>query len=272
MESVTVQGVDVPALGLGTYRLRGQTCVDTVRDALELGYRHVDTAEFYENQRAVGEGIATADVDREDVFLTTKIWRSNLRREDALRSARESIDRLDVEYVDLLLIHWPDQSVPVGETLDAMTSLQAEGRVRHVGVSNFSVPQLREAMAATDSTVLTDQVEYHPFTDQSDLLEFCIERDVLLTAYSPLAKGKVANDETLAAIGDRYDKTASQVALRWLVQQEGVAAIPKASSREHLRENLAVFDFELSDDEMARVFDLQGGLAARLRDLLGLGA
>jgi diketogulonate reductase-like aldo/keto reductase len=270
METVTVQGVDVPALGLGTYRLRNQACVNTVRDALELGYRHVDTAEFYDNQREVGEGIATANVDREDVFLTTKIWRSNLRREDALRSARESIDRLDVEYVDLLLIHWPDQSVPVAETLDAMTQLREEGQVRHVGVSNFSVPQLREAIEATDAPILTDQVEYHPFTDQSNLLEFCIEQDVLLTAYSPLAKGKVARDDTLAEIGERYDRTASQVALRWLVQQEGVAAIPKASSREHLQENLVVFDFELTDAEMSRVFDLHGGLAARLRELLGL--
>jgi len=270
MESVTVQGVDVPALGLGTYRLRGETCVNTVRDALEMGYRHVDTAEFYENQRAVGEGIAAADVDREAVFLTTKIWRSNLRREDALRAARESIDRLDTEYVDLLLIHWPSQSVPVEETLDAMTRLREDGRVRHIGVSNFSVPQLREAIEAADAPILTDQVEYHPFTDQSELLAFCIEQDVMLTAYSPLAKGKVANDGTLAEIGERYDRTASQVALRWLVQQEGVAAIPKASSRDHLRENLAVFDFELTDEEMGRIFDLQGGLAARLRDLLGL--
>ena len=270
MKSVTAQGVDVPALGLGTYQLRGQTCVDTVRTALELGYRHVDTAEFYDNQAAVGRGIAEADVDREDVFLTTKIWRSNLHREDALGSARESLDRLDLEYVDLLLIHWPDESVPVAETLGAMTDLREEGRVRNIGVSNFSVSQLREAVDVADAPILTNQVRYHPFTDQSDLLECCIDEDVLLTAYSPLAKGKVAGDETLAAIGDRYGKTAAQVALRWLVQQDNVAAIPKASGTQHLRENLTVFDFELTDEEMARVFELHGGLAVRLRELLGL--
>ena len=270
MESVTVQGVEVPALGLGTYQLRGQTCADTVREALERGYRHVDTAEFYDNQRAVGRGIAEADVDREAVFLTTKIWRSNLRREDALHSARESLDRLDLEYVDLLLIHWPVESIPVAETLDAMTDLRAEGRVRHIGVSNFSVAQLREAIDVADAPILTDQVRYHPFTDRSDLLESCIEEDVLLTAYSPLAKGKVTRDETLAAIGDRYGKTAAQVALRWLVQQDHVAAIPKATGTQHLRENLAVFDFELTDEEMGRVFELQGGLTDRIRALLGL--
>jgi diketogulonate reductase-like aldo/keto reductase len=270
MESVTVQGVDIPALGLGTYQLRGQTCVDTVRAALEMGYRHVDTAEFYDNQRAVGRGIAEADVGREEVFLTTKIWRSNLRREDALRSARESFDRLDVEYVDLLLIHWPDESVPVEETLDAMSQLREEGRVRHLGVSNFSVAQLRAAIDVADAPILTDQVRYHPYTGQSDLLECCIDEDVLLTAYSPLAKGKVPRDETFAAIGDRYGKTAAQVALRWLVQQDHVAAIPKASGTRHLRDNHAVFDFELTDDEMNRVFELHGGIAARLRELLGL--
>jgi len=270
MESVTVQGVDVPALGLGTYRLRGQTCVDTVRTALELGYRHVDTAEFYDNQREVGRALAEADVDREEVFLTTKIWRSNLRREDALRSARESLDRLDTDYVDLLLIHWPDESVPVSETLEAMTHLREEGLVRHLGVSNFSVAQLREAIDVADAPILTNQVRYHPFTEQSDLLACCIDEDVLLTAYSPLAKGKVATDGTLAAIGDRYGKTAAQVALRWLVQQDHVAAIPKASGTRHLRENLAVFDFELTDEEMERVFELHEGIAARLRELLGL--
>jgi len=270
METVSVQGVDVPALGLGTYRLRDRTCVDTVREALELGYRHVDTAEFYDNQRAVGEGIRSASVDREDVFVTTKVWRTNLAGDDVLRSGRESLDRLGLDYVDLLLIHWPSSSVPVGETLDAMAQLHAAGLVRHVGVSNFSVAQLREAMDASPLPVVTNQVEYHPYTSQAELLDVCLTHDLVLTAYSPLAKGRVVGDDRLAAIGERYGKSASQVALRWLVQQPRVAAIPKASSRDHLRGNLAVLDFELTDEEMDRIFDLGGGLVGRLRNRLGL--
>ncbi|QSG08578.1 aldo/keto reductase [Halapricum desulfuricans] len=270
MESVTVQGTAVPMLGLGTYQLRGDACVQTVREAIEMGYRHIDTAEYYNNQREVGQGIAAADVDREDIFLTTKVWRSNLAHDDVLQSVQESLDKLGVETVDLLLIHWPSQSVPVGETLTAMEQLQTEGKVRHIGVSNFSVEQLREAMQVAESPVLTNQVKYHPFHSQAELVEFCIEHDVLLTAYSPLAKGDVVGNETLATIGERYGKSAAQVALRWLLQQEVVAAIPKAASRAHLEENMAVFDFELTDAEMERIFELQDGLIAALRDRLGL--
>jgi diketogulonate reductase-like aldo/keto reductase len=270
MEYVTAGDVRIPALGLGTYQLRGQACTDTVHTALELGYRHVDTAEYYDNQAAIGRALEATDVPREEVFLTTKIWRTNLAYEDALRSARESVAKLGVETVDLLLIHWPSRSVPTKETVRAMNELQAEGLVHHIGVSNFSVAQLEEAVDASETPIVANQVEYHPYEAQQDLLEFCIEEDVILTAYSPLAKGRVADDEVLQRIGERYDKSAAQVALRWLVQQEQVAAIPKASSRDHLRANLDVFDFTLGDDEMERVFELQGGLLARLRSLLGL--
>ena len=270
MEYVTVAGEEVPALGLGTYRLRGRECRRTVEDALELGYRHVDTAEFYDNHAPVGEAISNAAVAREELFLTTKIWKSNLRYEDVLHSVVDSLETLDLEYVDLLLIHWPNERVPVEETIDAMNDLQAEGIVRHVGVSNFSIHLLRKAIDASETPILTNQVQYNPLTDQRDLLEFCLERDVMLTAYSPLAKGRVLENGTLAEIGESYGKSPAQVALRWLIQQEVVAASPKASSREHLEANLAVFDFELTDDEMTRIFDLQGSLLGRLRARLGL--
>ncbi|MEF8812491.1 MAG: aldo/keto reductase [Halovenus sp.] len=198
--------------------------------ALELGYRHIDTAEFYNNQREIGEGIASAPVNREDIFLTTKIWRSNLNHDDAIESARENVNKLGVEYVDLLLIHWPGNTVPVEETLGAMAKLQEEGTTRWIGVSNFSVSQLRKTRRVSDVPIITDQVEYHPFTSQAELVEFCIENEVMVTAYSPLGKGNVVDDGTLAAIGEQYGKSAPQVALRWLVQQEMVAAIPKTSS------------------------------------------
>ena len=256
MEYATARGVDVPKLGFGTARMTGEKCREAVENALDLGYRHLDTAQMYDNEDAVGDAIAASDVDRSDVFLTTKLNRGNLAHEDALRSFEASLDRLGTDYVDLLLIHAPSDSVPVAETIGAMNDLQEEGTVEHVGVSNFSVEQLREAMEASEKPILTNQVKYHPYHSQDDLLEVCVEEDVLLTAYSPLAKGKVADDETLAEIGDRYGKTPGQVALRWLVQQENVVTIPKAGGRDHQRENLDVFDFELTDEEMERIFEL----------------
>ena len=270
MESASVRGVSVPKVGLGTYRLSGTTCRTAVEQAIDLGYRHIDTAEYYDNQAAIGEAIAASDVPREDLFLTTKVWRTNLAHDAVLRSTRESLEKLGLDIVDLLLIHWPSQSVPIEETLSAMNQLQDEGRVRHIGVSNFSVQQLDAARDASETPILTNQVRYHPYADKQDLLEYCLANDVLLTAYSPLAKGRVADDGTLAGIGDRYDKTAAQVALRWLVQQEHVVAIPKASGRPHLAENLNVFDFSLSVEEMETIFTLQGGLLQTVRDALGL--
>ncbi len=260
-------GAAIPKLGLGTWQNTGEGCAGAVETALELGYRHVDTAQAYENEHLVGEGIAAAEVDREEVFLTTKVWRSNLRHDDVLDSVRASLDRLDVEYVDLLLIHWPHPRVPVEETLAAMADLQNEGLVEHLGVSNFTASQLQAALEAADGPLVADQVLYHPFKDQSTLLELCRDRDLALTAYSPLARGAVVGDEQLAAIGERYDRSAAQVALRWLVQQDGVVAIPKASSREHIAANLAVFDFELTEAEMKDIHDRQPGIKRRLLNL-----
>ncbi len=268
MEYVEAGGACIPKLGLGTWQNTGRNCTESVRTALELGYRHVDTAQMYGNEAEVGEGIAAADVDREDLFLTTKVSRSNLRRGDVIESVHESLDRLGVDYVDLLLIHWPHPRVPVAETLGAMAELREEDLVEHLGVSNFTRSQLREAMDAVDAPIVADQVLYHPYKDQSALREFCAEQSVALTAYSPLARGAVLDDDVLARMGRRYDKSAAQVALRWLLQQEGVVAIPKASSREHVEANLDVFDFSLTDEEMARIHDLEGGLGTRLKNRL----
>jgi len=268
MEYETARGVRVPAVGLGTYELRGRAGVRAVRRALDLGYRHLDTAELYENETAVGTALGESPVDREAVFLTTKVWKTNLARDDVLASGRRSAEKLGVDTIDLLLIHAPSRSIPIPETIGAMNDLQAEGTVRHVGVSNFSVDQLRTAMDASETPILTNQVEYNPYEDRSALLEFCLEHDVLLTAYSPLAKGKVAKDGTLTELGERYGKTGAQVALRWLVQQPNVVAIPKAGGEDHLRENLDVFDFALTDDEMTTVAELGGGPIDRLRSLL----
>ncbi len=256
MEYETVRGVSVPEVGLGTARMTGATCESAVTAALELGYRHVDTAQMYDNEAAVGAAVAASSLDREDVFLTTKLLRTNLRREDVFSSVETSLEKLGTDYVDLLLIHAPSPTVPIEETVGAMNDLQAEGRVRHVGVSNFNVYGMESAQEASETPILTNQVEYNPFTDQTDTLAWCRENDALLTAYSPLNVGRGLDDEALRAIADRHGKSPAQVALRWLVQQEHVVTIPKSARREHLAENLDVFDFELTDDEMATVSDL----------------
>lgn len=255
MEYVSVRGEEVPALGLGTWNLTDDECVRAVRWALDLGYRHVDTAQDYGNEREVGHAIATSHVPREECFVTTKLWPSNYRYEDVVESTRASLDRLGMEYVDLLLMHWPSLRVPTEETLGAMADLVDEGSVRHVGVSNFSRSRLEEARELSREPILTDQVQYHPYRDRSGLLEYCRREGIMLTAYSPLVHGGLVGDERLAGIGARYEKTAAQVALRWLVQQEMVAAIPKASTHSHLAANLAVFDFSLTDEEMVEIAD-----------------
>jgi diketogulonate reductase-like aldo/keto reductase len=257
-------GATIPRLGLGTWQNTGEQCAESVETALELGYRHVDTAQAYDNEETVGAGIAAAAVDRKDVFLTTKVWRGHLHHDEVIETVHESLDRLDVDYVDLLLIHGPHPRVPVDEPLGAMARLHEEGLVEHLGVSNFTRSQLRTAMEVADVPIVTNQVLYHPYKDQSALRAFCADNDVALSAYSPLARGAVLDDDTLASIGDRYDKSAAQVALRWLLRQDGVLAIPKATSREHIEQNRAVFDFELTDEEVARIDDLTPGLRRRL--------
>lgn len=257
MEYVEIQDAEIPALGFGTWQISGPACGRAVRDALEIGYRHIDTAQAYENEREVGRGIAEADVDRNELFLTTKVWHRNLKHDDVIRTSEQSLRRLDVEYVDLLLIHWPVEEIAFQETLDAMRSLQNDDKVRYIGVSNFTPPQLEQALE--HAPLLCNQVEYHPFLGQTDLLEFVREHDMMLTAYSPLARGRVPKNDTLQSIGEHYDKTAAQVALRWLVQQENVATIPKASDHQHRVENFEIFDFELTDEEMAQIYELDRG-------------
>jgi 2,5-diketo-D-gluconate reductase B len=268
MDHVEVDGIELPVLGFGTFELSGETCQSAVNSAIESGYRHVDTAEYYGNEEAVGRAIRESSVDREEVFLTTKVWRSNLRHDDLVAAAEASRNRLGVEYVDLLLVHWPHPRVPVRETLGAMDELVERGVTRHVGVSNFTRTQLSEAQSIAGSRVVTDQVLYHPYKDQRDLREYCVETDTVLTAYSPLARGSVLGDDTLGRIGERYGKTPAQVALRWLVQQPNVAAIPRSSSPAHIAENADIFDFELTGKEMQEIHDLSGGLSIRLRNKL----
>jgi 2,5-diketo-D-gluconate reductase B len=254
MEHQTIRGKKVPSLGLGTYRLTGDACERAVERALAMGYRHVDTAQMYGNEAEVGRGIEDSGVERGEIFLTTKIWPSDFAHDRVISKTRESLKKLRTDYVDLLLMHWPGDGVPLGETLGAMRELQEEGSVLHIGVSNFS-PSLVED-ATEHAEIFCNQVQYHPYRNQDALLDQSQKMDYLLTAYTPLSRGGVQDDATLKEIGEAHGKTATQVALRWLVQQEKVSAIPKATGEEHLGENLDVFDFELSEEEMDRIFSL----------------
>ena len=264
MKYLEVKGAPVPALGLGTWQLDGRACYDAVRHALELGYRHIDTAQIYGNEQEVGRAIRDSGVPRAEIFLTTKLAPSNLAAAAARRSTEESLRRLGTDQVDLLLIHWPSSEVPLKETLGAMAALRQAGKARHLGVSNFTVKLLEEAVAVCGADLLCDQVEYHPFLSQRAVLAAVRAHGMMLTAYTPLARGSVARDRTLAAIAHKYGKSPAQVALRWLLDQEGVAAIPKASSRAHLAANLDIFDVTLASEDRAAI-DALGG-ARRLVD------
>ena len=253
-ETIEVQGTSVPLLGFGTWQIEGSDATDAVRDALEIGYRQIDTARAYGNEAEVGAGIAGSGVDRADIFLTTKIFPGDFAPEALRAAAEDSLRSLKTDYVDLLLLHWPDDSVPLEQTLAAMVALREAGKIRQLGVSNFPTGLLEEALQ--HAPVFCDQVEYHPFLGQDPLLELARANDVLVTAYSPLAHGRVADDATLAEIGEAHGKSAGQVALRWLLEQPGVSPIPKASSHERRVENFEVFDFELSDEERSRIAGL----------------
>ena len=250
-ETIEVQGVSVPRLGFGTWQIEGPDATEAVRDALEIGYRQIDTARAYGNEAEVGEGIAQSGVDRGEIFLTTKIFPGDFEPDALKAAAEDSLHSLRTDYLDLLLLHWPDDSVPLEQTLAAMVALREAGRIRNLGVSNFPAGLLAQALE--HAPVFCDQVEYHPFLGQGRLLELARERDLLVTAYSPLAHGRVPDDATLAEIGEAHGKTAGQVALRWLLDQPAVSPIPKASSHERRVENFEVFDFALSDDERARI-------------------
>lgn len=253
MEYVSVQGAEVPALGLGTWQTTGEECYETVSTALELGYRHVDTAQMYGNEREVGQAIADAAVDRDDIFLTTKVEPGNARYDDVLASTRKSLERLGTGYVDLLLVHWPNPLVDFADTARAMAELRDDGVVRHAGVSNFRRWRLRRAREKSPVPLLADQVRLHPFYTQRALRAYCRAVGMMVTAYSPLAHGGMTDETVLARVGEPYDKTPAQVALRWVTQLENVVTIPKSTSRDHLAANLDVFDFELSEAEMAEI-------------------
>ena len=250
----TIQGTSVPALGFGTFRLPGEACREGVEHALEIGYRHIDTAQGYHNEEYVGEALRRAGVARDEIFLVSKVSPDNFAKDLANTSTLESLRKLRTDYVDLMLLHWPNPEVPLEEPLTSLARLQREGAVRHIGVSNFPPSMVERARGVTE--LFCNQVEYHPYLSQSALLDQARQHDLLLTAYCPIARGKVLDDPVLRDIGAKYGKTPAQVTLRWLVQQEHVAAIPKSAHAQRRIDNAAIFDFELTGEEMQAVFAL----------------
>lgn len=255
MEHIEVKGYQVPALGLGTWRLRGDVCRQVVARALDLGYRAIDTAQAYDNEAEIGRAIATSRVPREHVFLTTKLWPDGLTPDS--NALDFSLAGLGTDYVDLLLLHWPGAELPLADTLAPLVRALEAGKTRLIGVCNFPIALFREALGL--APLACNQVEYHPYLSQQRILDTVRARDLLLTAYCPLARGEIARDPTIHAIAEAHGKSKSQVTLRWLLQQERVAAIPRTSRFDHLAENLAIFDFALADHEMRALHGLAYG-------------
>lgn len=252
MITFDAKGAHIPAIGLGTWTFRGADCVRLVEQAIRLGYRHIDTAQMYGNEREVGEGVRASGVRREDIFVVTKIQPDNLAPQLLKRSAKASAGALGLGEIDLLLLHWPNKGVPLKDTIEALVEVQQAGLTRHIGVSNYTTALIAEASRLSGNRLVCDQVEMHPFLDQTKVIAACRAHDMVPVAYSPIAKGDAKNDAVLARIGKAHGKSAAQVSLRYLIQN-GAAAIPRTSRAERLAENIAIFDFELRPDEMRAI-------------------
>ena len=259
MHTVEANGASIPALGLGTWTLKGEACAELVAHALSIGYRHVDTAAAYGNEEAVGAGLRAAGLARDEVFVTTKVWWKDLAAADLRRSAEASLTRLGLDRVDLLLIHWPNPAIPLDETIAALNRARQDGLARHIGVSNFPTALLRQALALSDAPLVANQVEHHPYLGQEKVGVACREAGMALVGYCPLHRGGGLFEEPAVAEAARaHGKTPAQVVLRWHVQQAGTVAIPRTTRKERLAENAAIFDFSLSPAEMAAISALDG--------------
>jgi diketogulonate reductase-like aldo/keto reductase len=257
MKIVEANGARIPAIGFGTWTLRGTQARDLVASAIQAGYRHIDTAAMYENEEAVGEGLRASGIDRGEVFLTTKIWPDNLAAGDLQRAVEDSLSRLGVEQVDLALIHWPSKTIPLAESIEALNEVRERGLARHIGVSNFTTRLLAEAVALSSAPLVCNQIECHPFLNQDKVIAVCAEHGMAVVSYCPLARGaELFAHEAVAACAERHGKTPAQVILRWHVQQ-GLIAIPRSSNPDRARENLDIFDFELGPQEMAAISGLR---------------
>ena len=253
---VAASGAEIPAIGFGTWQLKGDTARQCVQTALDTGYRHIDTAAMYGNESEVGEAIRAHGTRPGEVFVTTKVWSSDLADGQLQRSAEASLKRLGMDQVDLLLIHWPSRGIPFAEQIHALCDAKRRGLTRHIGVSNFPPRFVEAALKVADEPIAVNQVEHHPYLDQRELMAVCARHDIALTSYSPLGRGRLLEEPALGEIATARGKTAAQIVLRWHLQQPMNIAIPRSSSPRRISENFSIFDFELSADEMARISGL----------------
>lgn len=254
--TLDIKNTSIPRIGLGTWQLNGIDCTNSVSTALELGYRHIDTAQIYDNEAEIGQAIAESGIPRSEIFLTTKIWGDNVASGAAQKSVEESLKKLKTDHVNLLLLHWPVKTIPLHRQIRALQTIQDWGMTKLIGVSNYPVALMQQILDETDAEIVTNQVEYHPYLSQQPVLDFVEKHHMFLTAYCPLSRGLVRTDPTILKIAGKYGKSAGQVTLRWLIQQGNVLAIPKAANPLHIEDNIQIFDFELTTEEMQQIKDL----------------
>jgi 2,5-diketo-D-gluconate reductase B len=252
MEFAEVHGARIPMIGLGTMTLKEDVCVQTVKTALQVGYRHLDTAAFYGNEKENGDGLRASGIKREDVFICTKVRQGDLMPNDFARVLDQSLANLQLPQVDLLLIHWNNKDIPFKLSIGALCKAKKDGKTKHVGVANFTTAMLEEAWGVTSEPLVCNQIEVHPFINQDKVISASKKRGMAVVAYCPIARGKVPGADALERIGKAHGKSAAQVSLRYLVQM-GVCAIPRTATPEHLKANLNVFDFKLTEGEMAEL-------------------
>jgi len=255
MEYWVKDQLKIPKLGFGTYMLQKKRAITVIQQALEIGLRHIDTAQIYFNEEEVGTAIRESMIPRKNIFLTTKVWRDSLTPAGVKTSFQDSLNKLKTDYVDLLLIHWPNLKVPLEETLGAFKELKEQNKIRYIGVSNFTCGLLKEAKRICPDLV-TNQVEYHPLLSQKKLLNLVNQQGVFLTAYSSLMRGKIFKIQQIARLAEKYKKSPSQIALKWLVEQKNVIALFMSGSKQHIQENFDIFDFELESQDREQIFKL----------------
>jgi 2,5-diketo-D-gluconate reductase B len=256
LEYLETQGISLPRLGLGTFRMQGDICRAAVESALGLGYRHIDTAEMYGNEDAIGAAIASSSITRKDLHVTTKVWNENLAPDAIRRAFDASLKKLRLDHVDLYLVHWPAKNMDLPAMFETLIKLKGEGRTRAIGVANFNIALLKTVVEGIKAPIACNQVEYHVVLDQTPLRKYLAAKSIPLVAYCPVAQGRAATDKTLMAIGRKHGATAAQVALKWLLDQDGVAAIPKASRAESQKANLDALHVGLDDEDRAAIAGL----------------
>jgi diketogulonate reductase-like aldo/keto reductase len=257
MQVVHAHGAAIPAIGFGTWPMRGETCAQMVGEALKIGYRHIDTAQGYQNEADVGAGIASSGVPAGEIFVTTKVTPERASAKELVKSVEASLRKLRRDQVDLLLVHWPNPRIPVGETIAALCDARRRGLARNIGISNYTIALTEAALLVASEPIVASQIEYHPLVDQTRILATLRQHGLAIIAYCPIALGRVVGNPVIEAVARSHGRTAVQVTLRWLIQQGDVAAIPKSSNAARARENFGVFDFALSEAEMAEIATLR---------------